>query len=203
MSGANFKQDSLDVSQLASPHLISELEHLRRNCSDVQLAEEEALGAIQKTEEKHGQLKGSCGKCPADWFFHNSSCYFFSIVKSASFQKNWHDSRADCISRGSDLTVIDSPEEQVDFCTSLKRPCNISKKEKKWVWINNVTEVESRYWSPGEPNNHGPDGEDCAVIVYKSTSPWKTRYDAKCQDHKLYWLCETHLLQYLSCPNFS
>uniref|UniRef100_A0A8C5E9L8 CD209 antigen-like protein E n=1 Tax=Gouania willdenowi TaxID=441366 RepID=A0A8C5E9L8_GOUWI len=151
---------------------------------------------------------GSCGKCPADWFFHNSSCYFFSIVKSASFQKNWHDSRADCISRGSDLTVIDSPEEQKYLSAKGKsllngRPSTWEngfwvgltdlEKEKKWVWINNVTEVESRYWSPGEPNNHGPDGEDCAVIVYKSTSPWKTRYDAKCQDHKLYWLCETHV----------
>ena len=56
---------------------------------------------------------GTCGRCLSGWSLLNSSCYFFSYTESSTVKKNWHDSRADCVSRGADLVVIDNPEEQV------------------------------------------------------------------------------------------
>lgn len=54
----------------------------------------------------------SCGQCLSGWFLFNTSCYFHSLSTSNPL-KSWQDSRADCISRGGNLTVISNLEEQV------------------------------------------------------------------------------------------
>uniref|UniRef100_A0A673BGT4 C-type lectin domain-containing protein n=1 Tax=Sphaeramia orbicularis TaxID=375764 RepID=A0A673BGT4_9TELE len=54
----------------------------------------------------------SCGRCQPGWVFSKSSCYFYSYSESSQ-KKNWQDSRADCISRGGDLLIINSTQEQV------------------------------------------------------------------------------------------
>lgn len=60
----------------------------------------------------HSYLTGeSCERCLSGWFLFNTSCYFHS--KSTANPMNWQDSRADCISRGANLTVINNLEEQV------------------------------------------------------------------------------------------
>uniref|UniRef100_A0A7N8X8N4 C-type lectin domain-containing protein n=1 Tax=Mastacembelus armatus TaxID=205130 RepID=A0A7N8X8N4_9TELE len=128
--------------------------------------------------------EGGCGKCLTHWIFYNSSCYFFSYLESHKVKKNWPDSRADCVSRGADLVVIDNQEEQDAFWVGLTD----SKAEGTWVWINNVTEVE--YWMDGEPNNMGQVGEDCGMVVYSSSNPWKTRFDASCTERQRNWICE-------------
>ncbi|XP_071354398.1 CD209 antigen-like protein E [Trachinotus anak] len=149
-------------------------------------------------------LEGTCGKCLSGWILFNSSCYFFSYTESSTVIKNWPDSRADCISRGADLVVIDNPEEQTFVSDNIKilkgRRGNWEsgfwigltdiETEGTWVWINNVTEVEQRYWVDGEPNNHGQRGEDCGLAVYRATNPWKTWFDGKCEDHRFHWICE-------------
>ncbi|XP_029973554.1 CD209 antigen-like protein C isoform X2 [Salarias fasciatus] len=148
-------------------------------------------------------LEMSCGKCPPGFLHFNTSCYFFSYAESSTVKKNWHNSRTDCINRGSDLIVIDSPEEQTFVGNSVKKMVqglNVWQNgfwvgltdmdtEDHWVWINNVTEVEPRYWMDGEPNEYGI-GEDCAAVVYSSSNPWKSRNDANCQRNELYWICE-------------
>nr|XP_046268895.1 CD209 antigen-like protein E [Scatophagus argus] len=149
-------------------------------------------------------LEGTCGRCPSKWLLHNSSCYFFSYAESSTVKKNWPDSRADCVSRGADLTVIDNQEEQKFVSGSIenmRRGTNIwengfwigltdTETEGEWVWINNVTEVEQGYWMEGESNDYGHLGEDCGVAVYSHFNPWKTRYDANCNVIKIYWICE-------------
>ncbi|GAA6213656.1 CD209 antigen-like protein B isoform X1 [Lates japonicus] len=146
-------------------------------------------------------FEGSCGRCLPGWTLSNSTCYFFSYSESTSVKKNWPDSRADCIRRGGDLVVIDNLEEQVFVSDNIKIGYNEwttghwigltdLETEGTWVWINNVTEVEQRYWADGEPNNHGVRGENCALAVYRHTNPWKTRFDGKCDEHQLYWMCE-------------
>ncbi|CAI5696704.1 unnamed protein product [Oreochromis niloticus] len=152
-------------------------------------------------------LEGSCGGCLPGWALFNSSCYFFSYTESSTVKKNWHQSREDCGSRGSDLVVIDDQEEQ-KFVSSKIQNMKTSRQwwengfwigitdietEDRWVWINNVTEVEQRYWMDGEPNNDGINGEDCGVAVASISNPWKTRFDGKCQLHNLHWICETPL----------
>ncbi|KAF7670236.1 hypothetical protein LDENG_00043230 [Lucifuga dentata] len=234
---AKVKENSLQAFSHASP-LITELNNLRSNHSDVIQDEQEAQEALEREIKNHKDMKqqieqkrssnngifiqidalravktelqsnktaldGSCGKCQPGWILHNSSCYLFSFLETRT-RKNWHDSRADCIHRGADLVVIDDPEEQ-KFVSNGIRNVRSGRDmwgngvwvgltdidtEGKWVWINNVTEVEPRYWIEGEPNNQGPQGEDCAVVVYRSYNPWKVRYDGRCNERILHWLCE-------------
>ncbi|XP_026164071.1 CD209 antigen-like protein E [Mastacembelus armatus] len=148
-------------------------------------------------------FEGGCGKCLTHWIFYNSSCYFFSYLESHKVKKNWPDSRADCVSRGADLVVIDNQEEQKfvsHTIENMKTSPNFwengfwvgltdSKAEGTWVWINNVTEVEQRYWRDGEPNNSGHKGEDCGAVLPSSSNPWKTRNDSPCE-FKIHWTCE-------------
>lgn len=149
-------------------------------------------------------LEGTCGRCPPNWYFRNSSCYYFSCLISPTVKKNWHESRDYCKSRGGDLAVVDNKKEQDFLSEGIKSFFGSSSSwtkgswigitdvvnEGTWVWINNVTETEKRYWMDGEPNNHGLEGEDCVCIIYSSQTPWKTWFDAKCNDHKLHWICE-------------
>ncbi|XP_047467267.1 uncharacterized protein LOC125023800 [Mugil cephalus] len=149
-------------------------------------------------------LEGTCGRCPPGWILLNSSCYFLSSTVSPTVRKTWSDSRDDCISRGSDLVVIDDQEEQKFVSVVIE---NASKgrnvwengfwigltdagEEGTWLWINNVTEVEQRYWKDGEPNDMGRAGEDCALVFPSPSNPWKTRNDANCQQHQTLWICE-------------
>uniref|UniRef100_A0A3Q4GQ12 C-type lectin domain-containing protein n=1 Tax=Neolamprologus brichardi TaxID=32507 RepID=A0A3Q4GQ12_NEOBR len=148
---------------------------------------------------------GSCGGCLPGWALFNSSCYFFSYIESSTVKKNWHQSREDCGSRGSDLVVIDDQEEQKFISSNIQNMKTSGQwwengfwigitdieTENRWVWINNVTEVEQRYWMDGEPNNHGK--EDCGVAVSSIFNPWKTRFDGHCNRHNLHWICETPL----------
>ncbi|XP_044023652.1 C-type lectin domain family 4 member M-like [Siniperca chuatsi] len=231
------KEGSLQVSHSAATQLISELNYLRGNHSDVIEAEEEAKNALERAVKNHAQLRvkieqqrtindnyqrqiealqaektnlqsnisaleGTCGRCLSKWLLLNSSCYFFSYIESRTVKKNWPDSRADCISRGADLIVIDNQEEQKFVSDSIKNMKTSSKwwengfwigltdieTEGTWIWINNVTEVEQRYWMDGEPNNQGV--ENCGVAVYASTNPWKTRYDGGCDSFLIHWICE-------------
>ncbi|XP_026212313.1 C-type lectin domain family 4 member M-like isoform X2 [Anabas testudineus] len=147
-------------------------------------------------------LEGTCGKCLPGWNILNSSCYFFSYLESSAVKKNWADSRADCVRRGADLVVIDTPEEQKYVSDSIQNMKTSNRlwengfwigitdvhSEGTWTWINNVTGLNPRYWMDGEPNNHGQK-EDCGVIVYSSISPWKTMYDGPCHN-PIYWVCK-------------
>ncbi|XP_050934304.1 uncharacterized protein LOC108892423 [Lates calcarifer] len=174
----------------------------QRTINDGYQKQIEALRAEKTNLQSNiSALEGSCGGCLPGWPLFNSTCYFFSYSESTSVKKNWPDSRADCVRRGADLVVIDNQEEQVFVSDNIKIGYNEwttghwigltdIETEGTWVWINNVTEVEERYWADGEPNNHGPRGENCAITVYRHTNPWKTRYDGKCDEHQLYWMCE-------------
>uniref|UniRef100_A0A3P8RPM9 C-type lectin domain-containing protein n=1 Tax=Amphiprion percula TaxID=161767 RepID=A0A3P8RPM9_AMPPE len=180
------------------------IEQLKTN-NDVYQRQIEALRAEKTNLQVNiSSMEGTCGRCLSGWILLNSSCYFFSYTESSTVKMNWPDSRADCISRGSDLIVIDDQEEQKfvsSSITNMRSANNVWENgfwigltdidvEGKWVWINNVTEVEQRYWMPGEPNNQHQ-GEDCAIAVYSSSNPWETRYDGRCSVKKLHWICET------------
>ncbi|XP_027855944.1 CD209 antigen-like protein C [Xiphophorus couchianus] len=148
-------------------------------------------------------LGSTCGKCPLGWLIFNSSCYFFSYTESTTVKKNWHKSREDCIKRGADLVVIDNQQEQEFISHTINDMrsgrdvwasgfwIGLTDKETEgtWVWLNNVTEVEPRYWMDGEPNDWNT-AEDCGVAIYSDENPWKTRYDGACRQRQLQWICE-------------
>uniref|UniRef100_A0A1A8HD05 C-type lectin domain-containing protein n=1 Tax=Nothobranchius korthausae TaxID=1143690 RepID=A0A1A8HD05_9TELE len=137
-------------------------------------------------------LGTTCSRCSSGWTQFNSSCYYFSPYET----KTWIDSRADCIRRGSDLVVIDNQQEQMfvshtiemmELNTGVWRNAfwiglTDMKVEGTWEWINNVTEVEPRYWMDMEPKQFF--GEDCALAVYSADNPWKTRFDGSCKRQK-------------------
>nr|XP_004540735.1 CD209 antigen [Maylandia zebra] len=166
---------------------------------------EKQMGAlrIEKTNLKSNisVLENSCDKCAPGWILFNSSCYFFSSTESSAVKRNWHESRVDCVSRGSDLVVIDNQQEQAFVSNTIKLLKNNPHQWVNgfwvgltdiatvgtWVWLNNVTEVEQRYWMDGEPN---VEEENCVIIIYSSSNPWKTRYDGNCNGHNLDWICE-------------
>ncbi|KAM7375777.1 hypothetical protein PAMP_005549 [Pampus punctatissimus] len=153
-----------------------------------------------KLQTNISALEGTCGRCLPGWTIFNSSCYFFP---PSGVKKNWPDSRADCVSRGADLVVIDNQQEQNFVSNSIQHRTTSRnlwengfwigltdmETEGVWMWINNVTEVEQRYWMDGEPNNGGHAGEDCGAAIPSSFNPWKTRNDDNCQS-LLSWICE-------------
>ncbi|GLD62446.1 CD209 antigen-like protein B [Lates japonicus] len=146
---AKVKDSSLQVPHSAAAQLITELNYLRSNHSDVIEAEEEATKALERALKNHVQLKK---------FVSNS---IENKKTSTNFWQN-----------GFWIGVTDIETEGT------------------WVWINNVTEVEQRYWMDGEPNNLGHHGEHCGVAVYSSFNPWKTWFDANCNTDKQSWMCE-------------
>lgn len=156
---------------------------------------------IATLQAQTADTQASCGQCQTGWLLLNKTCYFHS--KSVSMDlKNWDDSRADCISRGADLAVIDTWEKQVNIYEFLPKVDSVRnwwtrpgtwiglrdvEIEGNWVWLNNVT-AQPRYWIEGEPNSWGPEGEDCAAVMNmrNAKASW---YDARCKEKKE-WLCE-------------
>lgn len=72
----------------------------------------------------------SSQQCPPDWRDINSRCYFLSTE-----QKTWEDSRKYCQSKGADLVVINSEEEQVQFtklCPGLQYVCTLVAEKMFW-----------------------------------------------------------------------
>uniref|UniRef100_A0A3P8R1D7 C-type lectin domain-containing protein n=1 Tax=Astatotilapia calliptera TaxID=8154 RepID=A0A3P8R1D7_ASTCA len=148
-------------------------------------------------------LEGSCGGCLPGWALFNSSCYFFSYTESSTVKKNWHESREDCVSRGSDLVVIDNQEEQLLITDNFQKVSSSGVwwqngywvgltdvvTEGTWVWVNNVTEVDSMYWRSGQPDSSGEEKKNCAAFLF-FTDNVKTWYNVECSSKQLNWICE-------------
>ncbi|XP_020485634.2 CD209 antigen-like protein B [Labrus bergylta] len=150
-------------------------------------------------QSKLSDIQDNCGRCLPGWLLINHTCYFHSISETSAL-KNWWDSRADCISRGGNLTVINSLEKQLNLHEFLPKGLQQSKHRgawigltydrtvHRWVWSNEVTLSDQGYWNSGEPNNQeAPDGA-CVAIVNKKT-PTRTWFDTSC-DWEKEWLCE-------------
>ncbi|XP_067470371.1 CD209 antigen-like protein E [Thunnus thynnus] len=147
-------------------------------------------------------LEGSCGRCLPKWTLLKSSCYYFSNPVSDS-KKNWPDSRADCISRGGDLLVINNLLEQQLMSDNFQKVnadglwwqngfwigLTDVVTEGIWVWINNVTELETMYWKLGQPRRSGVQTGNCAAHYYYDDTR-RTWYNGDCQNHLFNWICE-------------
>ncbi|XP_029920228.1 CD209 antigen-like protein E [Myripristis murdjan] len=118
------------------------------------------------------------------WLYFNNSLYYFS-----SARKTWNDSRQDCQSRGADLVIINSREEQ-EFTGQLKKLTWIgltdSETEGIWKWVDG-TPLTTSYWGPGEPNSDGGRNEDCGEIRFHDRrNSWN---DESCGSSN-FWICE-------------
>lgn len=180
----------------------------------VQVKQEMALsdrrqGHIEELKRERSHLQGnktslesSCGKCQPGWVFSKPSCYFYSHPDAHS-KKNWQDSREDCISRGGDLLIINSTQEQDVIIHNYPRVSSVGPWWQNgfwigltdtvvanvWIWINNVPEVSRTYWKYGQPSNSAPQTGHCAAL-YREPLASKMLYNANCQNHRLNWICE-------------
>ncbi|XP_051240751.1 CD209 antigen-like protein E isoform X2 [Dicentrarchus labrax] len=148
-------------------------------------------------------LEENCGRCLPGWILLKSSCYYFSSRQVSNSKKNWSDSRAHCNSQGGDLLVINNLEEQLRISDNYPKQSSghvwwqngfwigltdvVTKGT--WVWVNNVTEVETMYWRDGQPVLLGPQGGNCAALYHFGDSR-KTWYNGNCHSHQYNWICE-------------
>ncbi|KAM7402962.1 hypothetical protein PAMA_003743 [Pampus argenteus] len=179
-----------------------QLKHQNNLLDSLQSQIETLLAEKRKLQNNKTALEESCGRCRPGWTFIKSSCYYFSNSLSDS-KKNWPDSRADCISRGGDLLVINDLQEQLLVSENLPVMKTIglwwqqgywmgltdAVTEGTWVWINNVTEVETMYWKQWQPNHIGAQSGHCVAAVYHMDAR-KTWYNGNCQNHLFNWVCE-------------
>ncbi|XP_033985758.1 C-type lectin domain family 4 member F-like [Trematomus bernacchii] len=116
------------------------------------------------------------------WVYFSGSFYRIS-----STMKTWQDSRKDCQQRGADLMIIDSQEEQ-DFTRQYKNRIWIGLTDRdtegEWKWVDG-TQLTTRFWHSGEPNNYQNKNEDCVNINHYQNS-WN---DEVCEN-EYFWICE-------------
>ncbi|XP_017337209.1 C-type lectin domain family 4 member E [Ictalurus punctatus] len=110
--------------------------------------------------------------------------YFITTEK-----KSWRDARLYCSSRGADLVIINSREEQV-FISKLFKGAEAwigltdTVEEGKWKWVSG-TELATGFWWDGEPNDFNNE-EDCAVTSSKfAKAEVMTWADYPCNLHAL------------------
>uniref|UniRef100_A0A3Q1H6K8 C-type lectin domain-containing protein n=1 Tax=Anabas testudineus TaxID=64144 RepID=A0A3Q1H6K8_ANATE len=131
-------------------------------------------------------LFGQNKTCPDGWTKSCWSCYFLSTESGS-----WTTGRANCRTRGADLVVIDSAEEQVKrvFMFDTWIGLNDREKEGTWKWVDG-TPLTVTYWAPTQPDNG--DGyikvgeENCAHIYGGQSSNWN---DISCEASRP-WICE-------------
>ncbi|KAI7811267.1 C-type lectin domain family 10 member A-like [Triplophysa rosa] len=111
--------------------------------------------------------------------------YFIS-----SEEKSWTDSRRFCRSRGGDLVIINTEEEQKYISSLVNENVWIglsdAEKERNMKWVDN-TPVNKGFWDKGEPNDYSGN-ENCVEIIH--TKPILSNWnDFACSVMKK-WICE-------------
>ncbi|XP_067106420.1 CD209 antigen-like protein C [Osmerus mordax] len=138
----------------------------------------------QESDQLNERIRVLEGPCPQGWQRFSSSFYHISTE-----DKSWAESRQDCKSKGADLVVIDSREEQTFLQNFGKRVwigLTDGEIEGTWTWVdgNKLINPSLNFWDQGEPNNANS-GEDC-VEFDPSRMAWNDMPCAK----KLHAVCE-------------
>nr|XP_033479020.1 asialoglycoprotein receptor 2-like [Epinephelus lanceolatus] len=126
--------------------------------------------------------------CCDRWVKLGSSCYYVSTE-----QKTWTESRKECQSKGADLVIINSEEEQkfvIKFDKRIWIGLTDQDEEGVWKWVDG-TALTAKYWYAPQPDDGGQPGvkEDCAEMYVKSSDPLLKWNDIPCS-HRNYWVCE-------------
>ncbi|XP_058260444.1 C-type lectin domain family 4 member E-like [Hemibagrus wyckioides] len=99
----------------------------------------------------------------ADYGVQQCLRYFVTISMS------WNKARQECRSKGADLVIINSQEEQEFLSLTVPGEAWIglsdSAEEGKWMWVDN-TNMTTGFWWQGEPNDY-EQKEDCAATGSK------------------------------------
>ncbi|XP_045910090.1 CD209 antigen-like protein E isoform X2 [Micropterus dolomieu] len=149
------------------------------------------ISLVEMTRDLNKLQKPSC---PVGWRMFSCACYFLSNESGS-----WEKGREDCKTRGADLVVINSSEEQKFLSNFTKEEIMAwigltdRIKEGTWMWINGapLSLQPFQYWRSGQPDNNGGHRslgeEDCAHIIYGGEeNNWN---DLSCETD-MRWICE-------------
>ncbi|KAG8014456.1 C-type lectin domain family 10 member A [Nibea albiflora] len=148
---------------------------------------------IKKVQEEMDRLKGltrcPCSQwCLPDWRLINSRCYFIS-----SESKTWSESRKYCQTKGADLVVINSEEEQkalyrLDGDVHLLFWIGLSNVAGTFKWVDGSV-LTKKFWQTGQPDHGGVNNREDCVEMYHFNPELANWNDAPCE-RKRCWLCE-------------
>ncbi|XP_018520423.1 C-type lectin domain family 4 member M [Lates calcarifer] len=136
------------------------------------------------------ELSGSVTsqQCPTDWKNIRSRCYFLS-----SESKTWEESRRYCLSKGADLVVINTEQEQrdlyrLDGTSNLLFWIGLHDTGGTFKWVDGSA-LTKPFWQSGQPDRGGPNNREDCVEMYHSNPVLANWNDAPCGS-KRHWLCE-------------
>nr|XP_032639310.1 low affinity immunoglobulin epsilon Fc receptor-like [Chelonoidis abingdonii] len=174
------QEELRDITEIKNQtqSMSKELAEVRRDHDRLQ----EVLNRVQ--DELRNITEVICTKCPPGWQHFEKKCYFFSTSP-----KSWLDAKQFCINEGSHLVIVNTKQEQIFLSNHITEPnvywlgLSDSAKEGEWRWVDG-SPLSVRFWGPGEPNNMGHQGEDCASLRFNGK--WN---DATCSLTE-HWICE-------------
>uniref|UniRef100_A0A4W5R0C6 C-type lectin domain-containing protein n=1 Tax=Hucho hucho TaxID=62062 RepID=A0A4W5R0C6_9TELE len=140
------------------------LDSYEKNCKTNSTAERDQLQSsnIAMTKERdHLQTKLSMLKQQSElgWRYFSGSLYHIS-----KGTKLWTESRQDCLSRGADLVIINSREEQVFIHELIYKVfwIGLTDRDEEGIWkCVDGTPLTTGYWMRGEPHSYQGKDEDC------------------------------------------
>nr|XP_040030578.1 C-type lectin domain family 4 member M-like isoform X2 [Gasterosteus aculeatus aculeatus] len=169
-----------DKGQLQSRHnsLQREKEQLQNSYSSLTKDKDELEKKINKVRAK---------PCQRGWRKFDMSCYYISTAR-----ESWRSSRANCNSKGADLVIIDSSEEQMFVNEMMTSGQNAwigltdSAEEGTWTWVDG-TPVNTTYWQDGQPNSF-KGNQDCGETLQSSSGVGEWN-DNSCSNDQIF-ICE-------------
>ncbi|XP_026232644.1 CD209 antigen-like protein A [Anabas testudineus] len=169
--------------------MTEERNKLKTNLNELTEERDQLKTGLTEMTQEDNNLQSLCQTtCPDGWTKFCWSCYFLSTERGS-----WTKGREDCRTRGADLVVIHSAEEQTFFSTFINTRTwiglNDRDNEGTWKWVDG-TPLTVTNWAETQPDNG--DGyikvgeEDCVQLLDGHSSEWN---DVSCAA-PLPWICE-------------
>ncbi|KAK2864769.1 hypothetical protein Q7C36_003923 [Tachysurus vachellii] len=164
-----------DQLQAERDQLQGERDQLQGERDQLQGERDQLHGERDQLQGERDQLHGERDQLQAerDELQEGSKMWNYTIQQGQKYfttkRTSWNNAREECRSKGADLVIINSREEQVYISKMFTGEAWIglhdTVQEGKWMWVDG-TEVTTEFWWTGEPNNY--DGkEDCTATGSK------------------------------------
>nr|UBK24431.1 CTL3 [Takifugu obscurus] len=179
-------KSNLDSLRTEKNQLHSNFDALNRAKTEVQRRYDDAVKVRYQLQKKIDQVRKKI-VCENGWKKFDFSCYYVSTTT-----KSWKQSREFCTSRGGDLLIVNSGEEQAFVNTLLKTDQNAwmglsdTVTEGNWTWVDG-TRATTTYWQPGQPNSYGGN-QDCGELLHDLSGAGQWNDDACTAEQT--WVCE-------------